>query len=131
MSPLRAQHPDVLAAAGEKMLEPVRRLHARQVVLLHYSADRAAAASMHEALAEGFEVSEDGNTIYWAGYSNKRVDVYSRASEFDEFGQQPDSVLNQFPADVTHIKFIEGEIDRQLDMLKLIGNLRIEVLEQE
>ena len=42
-----------------------------------------------------------------------------------------DSVLDQFPADVTHVKFIEGEIDRQLDMLKLIGNLRIEVLEQE
>jgi hypothetical protein len=42
-----------------------------------------------------------------------------------------DSVLNQFPADVTHVKFIEGEIDRQLDMLQLIGNLRIEVLEQE
>jgi hypothetical protein len=42
-----------------------------------------------------------------------------------------DSVLDQFPADVTHVKFIEGEIDRQLDMLQLIGNLRIEVLEQE
>ena len=42
-----------------------------------------------------------------------------------------DSVLNQFPADVTHVKFVEGEIDRQLDMLQLIGNLRIEVLEQE
>ena len=42
-----------------------------------------------------------------------------------------DSVLNQFPADVTHVKFIEGEINRQLDMLQLIGNLRIEVLEQD
>ena len=42
-----------------------------------------------------------------------------------------DSVLNQFPADVTHVKFIEGEIDRQLDMLQLIGSLRIEVPEQE
>jgi hypothetical protein len=40
-----------------------------------------------------------------------------------------DSVLNQFPADVTHIKFIEGEIDRQIDILQLIGNLRIDVIE--
>jgi hypothetical protein len=40
-------------------------------------------------------------------------------------------VLDQFPADVTHVKFIEGEIDRQLDMLQLIGSLRIEVPEQE
>lgn len=39
-----------------------------------------------------------------------------------------DSVLDQFPADVTHIKFLEGEIDRQLDILQLIGNLKIEVL---
>jgi Transglutaminase-like superfamily len=40
-----------------------------------------------------------------------------------------DSVLNQFPADVTHVKFIEGEIDRQMDILQLIGNLKIEVIE--
>jgi hypothetical protein len=39
-----------------------------------------------------------------------------------------DSVLNQFPADVTHVKFLEGEIDRQFDILQLIGNLKIEVL---
>jgi len=40
-----------------------------------------------------------------------------------------DSVLNQFPADVTHVKFIEGEIDRQIDILQLIGNLKIDVLD--
>lgn len=40
-----------------------------------------------------------------------------------------DSTLNQFPADVTHIKFVEGEIDRQMDILQLIGKLQIEVLE--
>jgi len=39
-----------------------------------------------------------------------------------------DAALNQLPADVTHIKFLEGEIDRQLDLLQLIGNLKIEVL---
>ncbi len=41
-----------------------------------------------------------------------------------------DSVLNQFPADVTHVKFLEGDIDRQIDILQLIGNLKIEVLER-
>jgi hypothetical protein len=40
-----------------------------------------------------------------------------------------DSVLNQFPADVTHVKFLEGEIDRQFDILQLIGNLKIEIVE--
>jgi hypothetical protein len=39
-----------------------------------------------------------------------------------------DPVFNQFPADVTHVKFLEGDIDRQLDLLRLIGNLKIEVL---
>lgn len=39
-----------------------------------------------------------------------------------------DSVLNQFPADVTHVKFLEGGIDRQIEILQLIGNLKIEVL---
>ena len=39
-----------------------------------------------------------------------------------------DPVLNQFPADLAHIKFLEGEIDRQIDLLQLIGNLKIEVL---
>lgn len=40
-----------------------------------------------------------------------------------------DPVLNQFPADVTHVKFLEGEIDRQIDILELIGKLQIEVLD--
>ncbi len=40
-----------------------------------------------------------------------------------------DPVLDQFPADVTHIKFLEGDIDRQIDILELIGKLKIEVLD--
>jgi hypothetical protein len=40
-----------------------------------------------------------------------------------------DSVFNQFPADATHVKFIEGDIDRQIDILQLIGNLKIRVIE--
>lgn len=40
-----------------------------------------------------------------------------------------DAVLNQFPADPTHVKFLEGEIDRQLDILQLIGSLKIEFIE--
>ncbi|MBI2539375.1 MAG: transglutaminase domain-containing protein [Deltaproteobacteria bacterium] len=40
-----------------------------------------------------------------------------------------DPVLDQFPADVTHVKFLEGDIDRQIDILELIGKLKIEVLD--
>jgi len=40
-----------------------------------------------------------------------------------------DATLNQFPADVTHIKFIEGEMEEQLMVLNLIGKLQIEVVD--
>jgi hypothetical protein len=40
-----------------------------------------------------------------------------------------DPVFNQFPADATHVKFVEGDIDRQVDILQLIGNLKIQIIE--
>lgn len=42
-----------------------------------------------------------------------------------------DAALGQMPADVTHIRFIRGESDRQLDLVGLIGRLRLEILEME
>lgn len=40
-----------------------------------------------------------------------------------------DSVFNQIPADATHIKFIEGELAQQMDILKIIGQIQIKILE--
>jgi hypothetical protein len=40
-----------------------------------------------------------------------------------------DPTLNQIPADATHICLIEGDLDRQLEVIKFIGRLRIEILE--
>ena len=42
-----------------------------------------------------------------------------------------DAVLGQMPADVTHIRFVRGEADRQLDLVGLIGRLKVEILEME
>jgi hypothetical protein len=39
-----------------------------------------------------------------------------------------DSVMGQFPADVTHIRFIRGT-ERQIDLMSLIGRVRLEILE--
>ena len=39
-----------------------------------------------------------------------------------------DAVFNQVPADVTHLRLIRGDMDRQMDLLGLIGRLRIEIL---
>jgi transglutaminase superfamily protein len=40
-----------------------------------------------------------------------------------------DPTFNQFPADATHIRFVTGNLDRQSDIIKLVGKLKVEVLE--
>lgn len=40
-----------------------------------------------------------------------------------------DPTMNQFPADVTHIRFIEGNMENQLAVLKLVGKLNLDILE--
>lgn len=42
--------------------------------------------------SRSFEVSKDGNTIYWAGYTTGRVYVYNRADEFSSFALK-DSIM--------------------------------------
>jgi hypothetical protein len=42
-----------------------------------------------------------------------------------------DAVLGQMPADVTHIRFVRGDADRQLDLAGLIGRLKLEILEMQ
>ncbi len=40
-----------------------------------------------------------------------------------------DPTLNQMPTDATHIKFIEGGLNRQVEMLKIIGNVNLDIIE--
>ncbi|MEW6088981.1 MAG: transglutaminase-like domain-containing protein [bacterium] len=40
-----------------------------------------------------------------------------------------DSVFGQIPADAAHVKFIEGELAQQMDILKIIGQIHIKILE--
>jgi len=40
-----------------------------------------------------------------------------------------DPTMNQMPADATHIKFVEGGLDKQLEIIKLIGVLKLEVVD--
>jgi hypothetical protein len=39
--------------------------------------------------------------------------------------------MDQFPADATHIGFVEGELDKQVEMMKVIGHLKAEILEHK
>jgi hypothetical protein len=40
-----------------------------------------------------------------------------------------DPTMDQLPADVSHIKFVDGDLENQISILKLIGKLEIDVLE--
>jgi hypothetical protein len=41
-----------------------------------------------------------------------------------------DPTLGQFPADAAHLRFAVGGLGRQMDLLRLIGNLEIDVIDQ-
>jgi transglutaminase-like putative cysteine protease len=38
-----------------------------------------------------------------------------------------DSVMGQLPADVSHIRFVRGT-ERQIDLIRIMGKLRIEIV---
>ena len=40
-----------------------------------------------------------------------------------------DALMGQMPADVSHIKFVEGGMDRQAEMVRVIGQVKLKVLE--
>jgi hypothetical protein len=42
-----------------------------------------------------------------------------------------DTTKNQFPADLSHIKFVEGETDKQIKIAALLGKLKIEIINND
>jgi transglutaminase-like putative cysteine protease len=40
-----------------------------------------------------------------------------------------DTLMNQLPADVTHIRFVQGAPERQIDLMQVIGKIRFSILE--
>lgn len=40
-----------------------------------------------------------------------------------------DPTFNQFPADATHIRFVTGDLAKQAEIVRLVGKLKVEVLE--
>jgi transglutaminase-like putative cysteine protease len=39
-----------------------------------------------------------------------------------------DPTLNQFPADATHIRLIEGGLERQAELIQLMGKVSLDIL---
>jgi hypothetical protein len=54
------------------------------------------AVDTSKGFARSFEVAADGNTIYWAGFTNNALYKYTRATEFDPFPVKPDTILKGF-----------------------------------
>ena len=52
------------------------------------------AADSSKGFSRAFEVSADGNTVYWVGYSNRHILKYSRADEFSEFNYTAPDTLH-------------------------------------
>jgi transglutaminase-like putative cysteine protease len=42
-----------------------------------------------------------------------------------------DALMNQMPADVTHLRLVRGDLSRQMDILGAIGKIRLRVLETD
>ena len=42
-----------------------------------------------------------------------------------------DPTFNQFPADATHIRFVIGNLDKQAAIMRLVGKLKVEVLDYQ
>jgi transglutaminase-like putative cysteine protease len=42
-----------------------------------------------------------------------------------------DPTFGQFPADATHLRIVSGGLDRQVDLVRMIGEVKIDVLEAE
>jgi len=42
-----------------------------------------------------------------------------------------DATLNQMPSDATHVKLAEGGLDRQAEIIALVGKIELEVLDYE
>jgi len=42
-----------------------------------------------------------------------------------------DPTFNQFPADATHIRFVTGDLAKQAEILRLVGKLKVDVIEHK
>jgi transglutaminase-like putative cysteine protease len=107
--------------------EPVVSLPSALEVLKQRVGDCNEHTTLYTALARAAGIP----TRMTAGIVYMRNGFYYHAWPEIWLGQwiAVDPTFNQFPADATHIRFVTGNIDRQSDILKLVGKLHVEVLE--
>lgn len=62
-------------------------------------------------------------------YLNGRFYYHAWNSVFLDRWVTVDALMDQFPADVTHIRFTRGGPEKQLDLMGVIGNVNLEILD--
>ena len=73
------------------------------------TAGEEAVVTIDGSFSRDMQVSADGNTIWWAGYTNGSVFRYSREDEFSSFGA-PDTVLVGMKSEVFDIHPVTGHL---------------------
>ena len=77
------------------------------------------------ARAAGIPCRVEAGLVYLKGR------FYYHAWNLDYIGRwiTVDALFDQIPADVSHIRFVTGSPDRQLDLMGIIGNVRLKVID--
>jgi transglutaminase-like putative cysteine protease len=146
---IQSDHPEIrrlaLAIAGgaQEQTEQVKRLTAwvyrevrKQPVLSVPSAldvlqQRVGDCNEHAVLfvalarALGIPARQQAGVIYQEG----KFFYHAWAQVFLGGWVSVDPILNQVPADAAHIRLVEGDLDRQADLVRVIGRLKVEVKE--
>ncbi len=78
----------------------------------------ARAAGIPCRIAAGVVYTDWGQAFYYHAWNELFLDGRWLAA---------DAALNQIPADISHIKFVEGELSKQTEITALIGRLRITI----
>jgi transglutaminase-like putative cysteine protease len=64
-------------------------------------------------------------------YANDRFFYHAWTEAYIGRWVSMDATLNQMPTDATHIKLVQGGLERQTDIIALIGKLRLKILNYE
>ena len=85
------------------------------------------------ARAAGIPTRIAAGLVYTDQIDGKPAFYYHAWPEVHLGGEAPwvpvDPTFGQFPADATHIKLVEGDLDRQVEILGMMGRIQVEVIE--
>ncbi len=85
------------------------------------------------ARAAGIPARIAAGLVYTDQIDGKPAFYYHAWPEVHLGGATPwvpvDPTFGQFPADATHIKLVEGDLDRQVEILGMMGRIEVEVVE--